>query len=260
MSQEYDQSKLRVLVLEDEWVARNYLVELIEGSGLGSVVGAVADLEEAGQLLDDPATAIEAVFADINLFGSGEDGMSLVRSYARRAGAPLFVLATALREHAVEAFDLGVVDYITKPFSKERVAMCLERLVAKRQAHVEPAPNKIVARKRKSLVFLALDDIWAFESSDRLTNVHCPHGVFDIDLSLAAIELSFGQRFVRVHRNWLVNGDYIRELDRDSGESTLLVGSGYGENDPGVRVPVARDRAQGIRDRLLAAAPGVRKR
>jgi len=82
---------------------------------------------------------------------------------------------------------------VTKPFSKERVAPCLQRLATKRTPQAETVPNRIVARKRRSLVFLAIDDIWAFESSDRLTSLHSPHGVYDIDLSLAAIELSFGR-------------------------------------------------------------------
>jgi two-component system, LytTR family, response regulator LytT len=251
--------KLRVLVLEDEWVARNFLVELIEASGVAHVVGAVAALEDATELLET-ANGIDAVFVDINLSGSDETGLSLVRGRAGQPGAPQFVLATAARDHALEAFELGVVDYVTKPFSKERVAQCLQRLDAKRTPHAESVPNRIVARKRRSLVFLAIEDIWAFESSDRLTCVHSPHGVYDIDLSLAAIELSFGRRFVRTHRNWLVNSDHIRELDRDAGESTLLVGSGYADKDPGIRVPVARDRSQAIRDQLLRASPGVRRR
>ena len=251
--------KLRVLVLEDEWVARNFLVELIEASGVAHVVGAVAVLEDARELLET-ATGIDAVFVDINLSGSDDDGLSLVRDRAGRAGAPMFVLATAARDHALEAFELGVVDYVTKPFSKERVAQCLQRLATKRTPQSDSVPNRIVARKRRSLVFLAIDDIWAFESSDRLTSVHSPHGVYDIDLSLAAIELSVGRRFVRSHRNWLVNSDHIRELERDAGESTLLVGSGYGDKDPRIRVPVARDRSQAIRDHLLASSAGVRRR
>jgi two-component system, LytTR family, response regulator LytT len=254
--------KLRVLVLEDEWVARNFLVELIEVSQLGAVVGAVATLDEASEFLAN-AVGVDVVFVDVNLAGSRGTGIDFVREQnALRSGAaPLFVLATAMREHALEAFELGIADYLTKPFSRERVAQCLQRLTAKRNdlAPVS-APSRIVARKRKSLVFLELSDVWAFESSDRLSIVHTEHGTFDIDLSLATIETSFGKQFMRVHRNWLANTDYIREMERDSGDTTLIVGSSYSDKSPSVRVPVARERSAEIRQRLIDAAPGIRKR
>jgi two-component system, LytTR family, response regulator LytT len=256
--------KLRVLVLEDEWVARNFLVELIEVSQLGAVVGAVATLDEASEFLAN-AVGVDVVFVDVNLAGSRGTGIDFVREQnALRSGAaPLFVLATAMREHALEAFELGIADYLTKPFSKERVVQCLQRLTTKRKDIAQmqaQAPSRIVARKRKSLVFLELADVWAFESSDRLSIVHTEHGTFDIDLSLATIETSFGKQFMRVHRNWLANPDYIREMERDSGETTLIVGSNYSDKSPGVRIPVARERSAEIRQRLIDAAPGIRKR
>lgn len=249
---------LRVVVLEDEWVARNFLVELIEGSGIAQVIGAVGDLEAVNELLSG-AVPIDAVFVDINLAGSDETGMSLVRTWSKRPGAPRFVLATALKEHAIEAFELGVVDYVTKPFSQQRVTQCLARLAAQ-SVPTRQGPDRVVARRRKSLVFLPIEEIWAFEAAERLTNVHTGHGVFDIDLSLSTIELSFGQRFLRVHRNWLVNAAHIRELDRESGESTLVVGTGYADGGPAIRVPVARERAQALREQLLAGVPGIRRR
>jgi two-component system, LytTR family, response regulator LytT len=256
---------LRALVLEDEWVARNFLVELLQASKLADVVGAVGTLEDAEEFLQTMSD-VDVVFVDVNLVGSRGTGIDFVREQVAKASnaGPLFVLATAMREHALEAFDLGISDYLTKPFSKDRVVQCLQRILAKRlDAAPTSSPNsvsRIVARKRKSLVFLELTDVWAFEASDRLSIVHTEHGIFDIDLSLAAIETSFGKHFLRVHRNWLVNSSYVRELERDSGETTLIVGSGYADKAPGVRVPVARERTAEVRQRLIDAAPGIRKR
>jgi two-component system, LytTR family, response regulator LytT len=258
MEPEVAGSVLRVAVLEDEWIARNFLVELIEASGLAKVVAAVGVLEDAQHLLST-SSGMDAVFVDINLAGSQDDGLSLVRDWSTRADAPLFVLATALKDHALEAFDLGVSDYITKPFSQLRVTQCLQRLLLKRPPSDSEA-DRIVARRRRTLVFLSTSDIWAFEASERLALVHSAHGTFEIDLSLSTVELSFGRRFLRVHRNWLVNTAYVRELDRESGESTLLVGAGYAAEDRNVRVPVARDRAQTVRDHLLRSTLGIRRR
>ena len=254
---------LRTLVVEDELPARHYLVELLQSSELAAVVGAVGTLDEARQVLECDAPAVDVVFVDVQLDGSarGESGLSLVRSANKLAGAPMFVLATAFEEHALEAFDLGVVDYLLKPFSEERVTQCLRRL---RQHRALPSagarvPARIVARRKRSLVFLDASEIWAFEAADRLTFVHATHGVFDLDLSLTAVEAAFGPVFLRVHRNWLVNAAHIKMLERDSHETKLFVGHGVAEAGSGVHVPVARERAAAVREMLLANAAGLRR-
>jgi DNA-binding LytR/AlgR family response regulator len=257
-------SPLRTLVVEDEWPARNYLVELLEASGLAEVVGAVAGVEEAREALKggSAGAGIEAVFVDVQLIGGGETeetGLDLVRSMTGDPHAPMFVLATAFDRHAVEAFDLGVVDYLLKPFTEERTSQCLRRLHARRRAEAPSAALRIVARRKRSLVFLEPHEIWAFEAADRLTCVHTEHGVFDLDLSLTAIEASFGRAFTRVHRRWLVNAGYIKELERDGNETRLFVGPTIGDGTRGVRVPVARERASSVREALLSNATGLRR-
>jgi len=188
-------------------------------------------------------------------------GLDLVRAIAGAPGAPMFVLATANGQHALEAFDLGVVDYLLKPFGEERVRQSLQRLLERRATvSAERASRRVVARRKKSLVFLEPTEIWAFEAADRLTYVHSQHGKFDIDLSLAAIEASFGSTFLRVHRNWLVNLAQVRELDRGGGDTTLFVGLGIGDQSQGIRVPVSRERSQSLREVLLGRAAGLRQK
>lgn len=249
---------LRALVLEDEWPTRNYLVELIEATELAHVVGAVESLDEAREAL--AGLPVDVVFVDVQLEGSGgsQTGLDLVRSMVASPGAPQFVLATAFGQHALEAFELGAVDYLLKPFSEERVAQCLRRLHERRPPPPSSA-RRVVARRKKSLVFLDPEELWAFEAADRLTYVHSRHGRFDVDLSLAAIEASFGRTLTRVHRNWLINLAYVKELERDGGETTVFVGTSVGDKSQGVLVPVSRDRAQALRDSLLANATGVRR-
>jgi DNA-binding LytR/AlgR family response regulator len=277
---------LRTLVLEDEWPARNYLVELLEATGMAEVVGAIATVDEARAVLAaaKSGVSVDVVFVDVHLMPDGEKaGLELVRELSRAPDAPLFVLATAFKEHAVEAFDLGVTDYLLKPFIEERVEACLDRLLSRSRESRGVAgsqPMRIVARRGRGLVFLDPSEVWAFEAADRLTSVHTAHGTFDVDLSLSAIEASLGRSFARVHRNWLVNATHIKRLDRDGSETTLFVGIGVAPDDgsstgerriaaaerhtpvgakTGLTVPVARERAQGVRDMLLSNAMGVRR-
>jgi len=258
----WDAPRLRVLVVEDEWLARNYLVELLQGSGRAEVVAAVATIAEAEQALGaDSNVAVDAAFVDVQLAGrpGDESGLEWVRAMARAPGSPRFVLATAFRQHALEAFELGVADYLVKPFTDERVDACLRRLAERQPAILRGAqPVRVVARRQRSLVFLDLDEVWACEASERLTYVHSSRGRFDLDLTLSSIAASFGRTLVRVHRNWLVNGARVLELQRDAGDTTLLLGVA-GVDRPGMQVPVARDRVPEVREMLMANATGVRR-
>ncbi|MET0389721.1 MAG: LytTR family DNA-binding domain-containing protein [Polyangiales bacterium] len=258
------ESKLRVLVVEDEWPARNYLVELLTASGLAEVVGAVASVEEAEEALRAAnKLGLDAAFVDIQLAREAGDRAGLAFARRLRESAPevQVVLATALEEHALSGFELGAIDYLLKPFGEERALSCLKRLQKNAVRGNRPRePERIVARRKKSLVFLQPSEIWAFEADERLTFVHTRHGRFDVDLSLAAIELSLGAQLTRVHRKWLVNAAHVRELMRGDNETSLFVGEGLHGEGPGVEVPVSRDRVVMVRETLLRSAVGTRPR
>jgi DNA-binding LytR/AlgR family response regulator len=256
---------LRALVVEDEWAARNYLVEMLHASGQAVVVAAVATLAEAQQALAPGGVVVDVAFVDIHLGGAkggeaDEAGMHLVRTLAGTPGAPLFVLATALSQHAVEAYALGVTDYLLKPIHEDRVFECLmrlqERLAQTARRSVAAVPERVVARSKKGLVLFARDEVWAFEAAERLMFVHTTRGRFDIDLSLAAIEASLGSDFLRVHRQWLVHTSHVRAIENEDGETVVVIGG----DPPGeLRVPVTRDRRGAIRDLLLRGATGLRR-
>jgi DNA-binding LytR/AlgR family response regulator len=253
---------LRALVVEDEWAARNYLVEMLHASGKAVVVAAVATLAEAEQALAPGGIAVDVAFVDIHLGNAKGDnadeaGMHLVRTLAGTPGAPIFVLATALSQHAVEAYALGVADYLLKPIHDDRVAECLLR-VQQRLGQTTPRslPERVVARSKKGLVLFARDEVWAFEAAERLMFVHTARGRFDIDLSLAAIEASLGSAFLRVHRQWLVHTAHVRAIENEDGDTVVAVGD---KPSCELRVPVARDRRGAVRDLLLNGATGLRR-
>jgi DNA-binding LytR/AlgR family response regulator len=246
-------ARARALVVDDEWTARSYLVELIEASGIGTVVAAVGTAAQALEVLQSSQEGVEVdvVFIDVQLGTDAVAGLSLARAVAALQGGPTVVLATAYGQHALDAYEIGVADYLRKPFTAERVARCLLRVSAQR-----PAPKhrlrRVIARKGRSLVFLRLDDVWAFEAAGRLVRVHASRGIFDMDLSLAAIETQLAGHVIRVHRNWLVHIERVLELSRDGSDTTLAVGvDGPGALAP-LMVPVTRERAAEVRAALLA--------
>jgi two-component system, LytTR family, response regulator LytT len=251
---------IRALIVEDEWPAREYLVELLLGTGKVEVAAAVASADEARQALAAGGVEVDVAFVDINLASSAgrEAGLAIVRELAGRPGAPLFVLATALPQHAAEAFDLDVADYLLKPFSEERIQACLDRIARRRPRKASASPRRVVARSKRGLVFLRQSDVWAFEASERLTFVHCKDGRFDVDLSLAAVEASLGPGWLRAHRNWVINREHVKALERDDlGQVIVLADATTPETDA-IRVPVARDRLQSVREALLDGTTGIR--
>jgi two-component system, LytTR family, response regulator LytT len=250
--------KLRSLVLEDEWSARNYLAELLEASQLATVVAAAADTEQAWAALGAGETLnVDVAFVDVRLAGEpvADAGVAWLRSViadSRTAGLR-FVLTTASRDHALEAYQLGVVDYVLKPFTGERVVTCLKKLVKERAPSVAASPPRVVARQGRNIVFLRAPEVLAFEAAEGVSYVYTDAGKFEIDLSLAALGASLGDDFLRVHRNWLVGVAAVRTLERETGDTRLLVGSSS------LAVPVARDRIVHVREALVESAIGLRK-
>ncbi len=243
---------LRVLVVEDEQIARRYLVELLEATGRAEVGAALETYDEARELLSADCLAFDVAFVDIHLAGD-EAGLRLVREFPDQENSPLFVLATAYPEHAVEAFALGVRDYLLKPFDAARVDACLDRLMPLMadRSKVE-APKRVVGRTSGGLVFLELNEVVAFQAEDRLVYVHARGRRFDVDVTLSMFERNFDSEFLRVHRNWLVHREQITGMERTDSGTILTVGD--------LTVPVSRDRSAEIRRLLLNNTMGIKSR
>jgi two-component system, LytTR family, response regulator LytT len=252
-------ARIRAFIVEDEPVARHYLAELLAGVADLELVGAagrLADVEARG--IDELASSIDVCFIDVHLGGgrANADGLAVARALAATATPPLLVFATASSDHAITAIELGSVGYLRKPFDQSKVVACLARVRERMVGRRRPAgARRLVGRSRTGLVFLDASEVWAFGAETRLVNMHSAVGVFDVDLSLTNLAQALGDRVMRVHRQWLVQIDHVRALERDAGELTLFVGAALSQ---GLRVPVARDRAAAIREALLTKAVGLR--
>src|SRR5574341_854909 len=112
---------LRLLIVDDEPLARARARRLVEAVGGATIVGEAGSAAEARRLVAE--TRPDLLLLDIQM--PGEDGFSLLESLEPR---PAVVFITAFDHHAVRAFEANAVDYLLKPFRRERLAESLERV------------------------------------------------------------------------------------------------------------------------------------
>ncbi len=236
------------MIVDDEPVARAGLREMLRAIEWVNVVGEASDGLAAVEAIDRMRP--ELVLLDVQM-----PGLQGIEVLARLQHQPYVVFTTAYVEHAVDAFELGAIDYILKPFGAARLDTAMERV---RAAMGEPSTHtaldrlgaalghgpitRLFVRSGGSLIPLAVDRVAWFAADGDYVVAHAERSRHLLHLSLARLELRLDpQRFLRIHRTHVVNLDFVRAFRR--GARGALVA----EMSDGVRLPVSRSRAQQLR-------------
>jgi two-component system response regulator AlgR len=234
---------LRTLIVDDEALARSRLRNLLADCNAppAEVVAEAAHGAEALRQIE--ATRFDLVLLDIHM--PGVDGIALARSLRSRADVPAIVFVTAHAAHAVTAFELEAVDYLTKPVRAERLQQALqkaERHLRERRAPAAEAPQEaLVIQDRGRTERVPLAEVLYLKSEYKYLTVRTATRSHILDGSLAEIEERYPARFVRVHRNALVARAAIRALEKyDDGEDA----EGWALRIEGIPEPVAVSRRQ----------------
>lgn len=209
---------LRVLIVDDEPLARARLRALLEAQPGVQVIGEAGDGETALAACD--AEAPELVLLDITM--PGIDGLETARRLGALQSRPAIVFCTAFDAHALSAFEAQALDYLVKPVRGERLAAALDKVrtfLAGRARQQDGAPaglprSHLCARLRGSLRLIAIEDIRYLQADEKYVVVHHARGEDLIEESLKSLEAEFPTRFIRIHRNCLVARDEIVELQR----------------------------------------------
>jgi two-component system LytT family response regulator len=218
-------NKLRALIVDDEPLARERLRSLLRDEPAVEVVG------ECGNGPDAIATVRRAppdvVFLDMEMPGC--DGLQVIAEIPKE-NRPAIVFVTAYEGFALEAFEVQAIDYLLKPFDRERFQKALRRVeehIAARRAGIagapspvppaEPPPMKMPGRLTVKadgrVVFLKPDDIVWVEAADNYVILHLTDGRLMVRETLGSLEERLGAaKFARVNRSALVHLDQIREL------------------------------------------------
>lgn len=222
-------SPIRALLIEDEPLARRQLRELAAGVPWLSCVGEVADGATAVRAIDELRP--DLVFLDIRM-----PELSGLEVLERTEHEPAVIFTTAFDQYAVAAFELGALDYLLKPFGRDRFLAAIERArralgatrpdaddegdgsstVARARAALgTPAgpAERIFVRDRGRILPIPVREIERLEAEDDYVGVHTRGRRFLVYLPLAEFERRLDpDRFLRIHRSHVVNLDYVAAL------------------------------------------------
>lgn len=219
-------SKLRILIVDDEPLARERLRGMLRDEPVAEVIGECGSGTEAIETLRK--TPVDVLFLDMQMPGC--DGLQVLAELPAE-NRPAVIFATAHERFALDAFDVQAVDYLLKPFDRERFQTSLRRaqeylrtrkagdLGQKLETLITDASatgkkNERLAFKADGrLVFLKPEEIIWVEAADNYALLHLVDGRLMLRETMAALETRLGTTsFSRVNRSAIVHLDQIKEL------------------------------------------------
>ena len=242
---------LHILIVDDETLARQRLRTLLadcSAPAIGSVTEA-AHATEAMERLQHGT--VDVVLLDIHM--PGMDGISFAQALAALPRPPAVVFVTAHAEHAVAAFELDAVDYLTKPVRLERLQQALQK--TERTAHMgralqaDLAQGTLLIHDRGRTERIPLGEVLYFKAELKYVTVRTAARSYILDDSLSELETRYAPRFMRIHRNALVARRAVRALekhyDADEGEGWAVRLDGLSE-----LLMVSRRQVAAVRDAI----------
>lgn len=228
---------LQVLIVDDELLARKRLRRLLSAIPGAEVIGECTDGGEVlARLQAQPQP--DVVLLDIQM--AGLTGVEAMRLWP--ANGPDIIFTTAHAEHALAAFDGGVVDYILKPVDVGRLKQALDRV---QRRPVRPAeqsgPERLPLATHKGVLLLAPDEIRCARIEGESVIVLTDRGQHFTDQRLSDLEARLPGHFLRVHRRALVNMSRVLRLEAQPSGGYLA------HTDGGEIIPVSRKVARQLR-------------
>lgn len=216
--------KVRTIVVDDEPLARERLSKLLRGESSIEVAGEASDGRAAVELIRKERP--DLVFLDVQM--PELDGFGVLAEL-RDEERPAVVFVTAYDKFALKAFDVHAIDYLLKPFDKERFQTALHRALEHfahqqpRQIHeqlsallqeLRPAQqtDRIAVKSDGRVLFIKTSDIDWVEAADNYVSLHVGKDAHLLRETMTSIESRLPKQFLRISRSTIVNTERIKEL------------------------------------------------
>jgi two-component system, LytTR family, response regulator len=236
-------ASLRVLVVDDEAIARRNLTVLLRGD---PSIGEVVECESGQAAIDEMRRAKpDILFLDVQMPEC--DGFDVLELMGPDLSAAV-IFVTAYDEYALRAFDAGALDYLLKPFDDARFVRALNRAKDK-IAHYTPAQpqraQRLAIKDRGQVLFLNVADIDWIEAAGYYACLHAGNETHILRRTLSELAHDLGdEKFVRIHRSIIVNLDRIDALElHNAGEYEVVLKTR-------ARLRLSRRFRKGLQDRL----------
>ena len=233
--------QFRILVVDDEDLARQRVNSLLSPRADFEVVGECATGAEAVRAIRDLQP--DVVLLDVQM--PELDGFDVISEIGAQ-NMPLVIFATAFDEYAIDAFEVGAVDYLLKPVDEERFNRTLDRAARRlRQSGDDTTVTQMSALLRRinslttsagrfavkvhgKILFLDPAEIYWIQARDDIARVHLVDSAYDVREPLSHLEARLpGKSFLRVHRSVIVNTSHIRAAEPfDQGDQMLILRNG----------------------------------
>lgn len=257
---------IRVVIVEDEKPARDRLKRLLADQPDCEIVGEAGDAASAAALIDRERP--DLCFLDVEM--PEGDGFEVLR---RVRHAPRVIFTTAYDRYAVPAFEVNSLDYLLKPFSRERFDAALGRARAalaggtgapapaellrlieeiRRTAPAAPsaaapsAPLRIPVRRANKIVLLEPAEILWFEAEETIVFARTEEARLLVERPLNDLEEILKPGFFRIHRAYLVNVSRIAEIQPEEGGTARVIMKDAARTP----LPLSRRQARLLRDLL----------
>lgn len=221
-----DSRLIRTLVVDDEAIARQGLTALVDAAPGFRTVGAAAGGKQAVQMVRELKP--DVVFLDVDM--PDLNGFQVLDALTIDT-LPLVVFVTAYDEFAIRAFEADAVDYLLKPFDRERLATTLDRV----RRRATDRARRIMIRDGGRLFFLQLSEIVVIEAAGNYVRLVTVEGSHLVRGSIASLQGRLPNHdFIRISRSCVVNRSRVRAVKPAGGGSYVL------DLDGGVRVESSR--------------------
>ena len=203
---------LHAMIVDDEAPARSELRYLLEETGRVEPITEACSAREAVEKLMEGRP--DVLFMDISM--PKTSGMQLAEALHKLKNPPAVVFVTAYSEYALDAFEVDAVDYLMKPVEADRLARALDKV----QARLKPAPaahssvERIPDEKGGRKVLVPIDQIRYIEAKDDYSCIYTDTDRYLSTTSLAQLENKLTPHgFFRVHRGYIVNLEYVEDVE-----------------------------------------------